>query len=115
MTLPETSACSGCGQPAGYLPLSLMMVDQEAGTRWQLAFCTPRCAYEWWRQMLSEDYEENIEPDLLAVVASDLFDALEGFEDFRQASDQQLAEISECWARLGFVLRRLDPRPPEVR
>lgn len=93
------------------MDVALTMVDRGGGKDWHLELCTPRCAYDWWRDMLASEYGQDIEPDLLVITAHDLYDALEGYEDLRNASDEQLAQIIECWARLGHVLGQLDLTP----
>lgn len=92
------------------------MVDRGAGKDWHRHFCTPRCAYDWWRQMLDEDYGVHIEPDLLVVAASDIFYAIDEAcsEENEEAAVAGFREVEAAWLRLGHVLGQLDPRPPEL-
>lgn len=108
--------CPGCGAKGcggNDQDVILTMVDRGRGQDWHLAFCTPRCAYDWWRKMLDEDYAIHVEPDLLVVTAHDLWDAFDiAMTD--EATGDQLAEVTDAWFRLGHVLGQVDPRPPEL-
>lgn len=93
----------------------LTMSDRGAGKAWHEAFCTPRCAYDWWRTMLTGEYNQWIEPDLLFVVADDIYHAISDIESFEgpHISAERACEISECWARLGHVLGLLNVTPEQ--
>ena len=109
------NVCPGCGEPCDSRDVTLTMVDRGAGKDWHLAFCTPRCAYDWWRDMLAEDYQQNVEPDLLGVVANDIYHELEDLGGPEDITQERFDSIIEAWARLGHVLGLLDVslRPEE--
>lgn len=112
--MSENKLCAGCGELGGFMDVALTMFDRAEGLEWHEEFCTPRCAYDWWRKMFAKDYGQHIEPDLLTVVAVDIFRILEGHQDLRQVDETTVNGIIECWERLGHVLGDLDLTVPEV-
>ena len=114
IAMSKAKRCPGCGQETEHMDVVLTMVDRGAGRDWHSAFCTPRCAYDWWREVLDAEYGQNVEPDLLAVVAEDIFKAVSDLGSPEDITQERFDEIVECWARLGHVLGLLNVTLPEA-
>lgn len=79
-----------------------------------LVFCTPRCTYEYFRKLYEtrETDLAGIEPDLLVIVAQDIFDAIEeASDDLPEPTNDKIQAVYDCWARMGHVLQQLNLTP----
>lgn len=105
--------CDGEVEPNVTLT-DFMVVDTT--TLWA---CTPRCLFEAFRDWLEEsDYGCRENPDLLPIVALDVFSLLERYmelvaeaDDWAPLDDREGERLRWAWLRLGAVLGQVALTP----